>query len=369
MSAATSSATTVAEPVEAPRQARGTGTGDADDRTRRRSLMTRLLVRPEIGSLVGGFAIMVFFLAVAPSFRNLDNIGTILYQASTIGMMAVPIAMLMIGGEFDLSAGVLVTTAGLAAALLGWWFNLNVWAAVGLALLVTLAVGLVNGLLLVRTKLPSFLTTLSTFFVLQGMNLGLTRWVTGNVSTHQIADMQGWESARRVFASQFALQVAGHSITLRITLLFWLLLTMLGAWIMLRTRQGNWVLAVGGDADAARASGVPVRRTKVALYLFVAFCAWLSGMHLLFGYGVVQSGEGVGKEFIYIIAAVIGGCLMNGGFGSVVGASVGALIYGMTQLGINYAGWNPDWFKTFLGVMLLASTLLNVWLKRKAEQR
>ena len=92
-------------------------------------------------------------------------------------------------------------------------------------------------------------------------------------------------------------------------------------------------------------------------------------MHLLFGYGVVQSGEGVGKEFIYIIAAVIGGCLTTGGFGSVIGASVGALIYGMTQLGINYAGWNPDWFKTFLGVMLLGSTLLNVYLKRKAEQR
>ncbi|MGO4957497.1 ABC transporter permease [Luteococcus sp. Sow4_B9] len=340
-----------------------------DDRTRRRSLATRLLVRPEIGSLVGGLAIMIFFLAVAPSFRNLDNVGTILYQASTIGMMAVPVAMLMIGGEFDLSAGVLVTTAGLAAALLSWWFNLNVWVGVLLALLVTLAIGLVNGLLLVRTKLPSFLTTLSTFFVLQGVNLGVTRWVSGNVSSAAIDDMEGWDSARKLFASQFALQLGEHTVTLRMTLLFWLLLTIVGAWVMLRTRQGNWVLAVGGDEAAARASGVPVRRTKVALYLFVAFCAWLSGMHLLFGYGVVQSGEGVGKEFIYIIAAVIGGCLMSGGFGSVVGASVGALIYGMTQLGINYAGWNPDWFKTFLGVMLLASTLLNVYLKRKAEQR
>lgn len=342
---------------------------NADDRTRRRPLVTRLLVRPEIGSLVASVAILVFFLAVAPSFRSLDNVGTILYQASTIGMMAVPIAMLLIGGEYDLSAGVLVTTAGLAAALLSWWFNLNVWVGVLLALLVALLCGLANGLLLVRTKLPSFLTSLSMFFVLQGVNLGVTRWVSGNVATNQIADMAGWSSAHAVFASQTTLHLGSHAITLRITLLFWLLLTLAGAWIMLRTRQGNWILAVGGDPNAARASGVPVRRTKVALYLFVAFSAWLSGMHLLFGYGVVQSGEGVGKEFIYIIAAVIGGCLTTGGFGSVVGASLGALIYGMTQLGINYAGWNPDWFKTFLGIMLLGSTLLNVWLKRKAETR
>ena len=339
----------------------------SDDRTRERGLATRLLVRPEIGSLVGGLAILIFFLVVAPSFRNIDNIGTILYQASTIGMMAVPIAMLLIGGEYDLSAGVLVTSAGLAAALLTWTLNLNVWVGVLLALVVTLLLGLVSGLLLVRTKLPSFLTSLSMFFVLQGANLGITRWIAGNVASNPIDDMAGWNSARQVFASQTVVHLGGHSITLRITILYWLLLTLFGAWIMLRTRQGNWVLAVGGDESAARASGVPVRRTKVALYLFVAFSAWLSGMHLLFGYGVVQSGEGVGKEFIYIIAAVIGGCLTTGGFGSVIGASVGALIYGMTQLGINYAGWNPDWFKTFLGVMLIAATLVNMYVKKKAD--
>ena len=148
----------------------------------------------------------------------------------------------------------------------------------------------------------------------------------------------------------------------------------------MRGRWGEPVLGVGqvaaqpgeedgGDEAAARASGVPVRRTKIALYVFVAVSAWLLGMHLLFGYGVVQSGEGVGNEFVYIIAAVVGGCLLTGGFGSVLGSAVGALIYGMTSLGINYAGWNADWFKTFLGVMLLLATLVNLWLKQKAERR
>jgi simple sugar transport system permease protein len=101
----------------------------------------------------------------------------------------------------------------------------------------------------------------------------------------------------------------------------------------------------------------------------VGLAAWFSGMHLLFEYNSLQSGEGVGKEFIFIIAAVIGGCLLTGGYGSIVGASVGALIFGMTQLGITYAGWNPDWFKTFLGVMLLLATIVNTYVKRKADAR
>lgn len=342
----------------------------SDDRTRSRGLATRLLLRPEIGSLVAALVIFAFFLAVAPSFRNVDNTGTVLYNASTIGIMAVPVALLMIGGEFDLSAGVLVTTSGLAAAELAWWFNFNVWVGIVLALVVALLVGLVNGLLLTRTRLPSFLTTLATFFVLQGVNLGITRWVAGGVTSPAINDMAGFSSAQAVFAHEWTLSLPGHhAVHLKVTILFWLLLTLFATWLLLRNRYGNWFFAVGGDEHAARASGVPVRRTKVSLYLGVAFCAWLMGMHNLFNYQVVQSGDGVGNEFIYIIAAVIGGCLLTGGMGSVVGATVGALIYGMTQLGINYAGWNPDWFKAFLGVMLLGSTLVNVWLKRKAEQR
>lgn len=340
-----------------------------DDRSRSRSLATRLLVRPEIGSLVATLVILGFFLVVAPSFRNIDNAGTVLYNASTIGIMAVPIALLMIGGQFDLSAGVLVTTSGLAAAHLTWWFNFNVWVGVGLALVLALLVGLANGLLLTRTRLPSFLTTLAMFFVLQGVNLGVTRWVEGGVTSPTISDMAGFRSAHALFAPEWTLTLGSHTLHLKVTILFWVVLTAAGAWTLLRTRQGNWIFAVGGEATAARASGVPVRRTTVALYLGVAFCAWLAGMHSLFAYSVVQSGDGVGNEFIYIIAAVIGGCLLTGGSGSVVGAALGALIYGMTQLGINYAGWNPDWFKAFLGVMLLGSTLVNVWLKRKAERR
>ncbi len=277
--------------------------------------------------------------------------------------MAVPVALLMIGGEFDLSAGVLVTTAALTSSMVSYQLTANVWVGVGVSLLAALAVGLFNGFLLTRTRLPSFIVTLGTFLMLTGLNLGVTKLVSGTVSTKTIADMEGFPSARAVFASELTLGGA----TLKVTILWWLGLVAAATWILLRTRFGNWVFAVGGSADAARAVGVPVRRTKILLYAGVAFGAWIAGQHLLFSFDAVQSGEGVGNELIYIIAAVIGGCLITGGYGSAVGSAVGALIFGMTGKGIVYAEWNPDWFTFFLGAMLLLATLLNAWVRKRAE--
>jgi simple sugar transport system permease protein len=337
----------------------------SDDRVRTRSRAAELFGRPEVGALIGALAVALLFLSVAPAFRHLANVGTILYGSSTIGIMAVAVSLLMIGGEFDLSAGVGVTTSALTASLTAWNFGLNVWAGIILALILSLAIGAFNGYLLHVTGLPSFLVTLGTFFVLQGVNLAVTRLVTGGVASNDIGDMDGFAAAQKVFASSFQI----GPVEVKITIIYWILLTILGGWLLLRTRVGNWIFAVGGDAAAARAVGVPVVATKIGLFMGVGFCAWIAGMHLLFNYNVVQSGQGLGNEFIYIIAAVIGGCLLTGGYGSVVGASIGALIFGMTQLGISYAGWNPDWFKTFLGVMLILATLVNLYVKRKADAR
>jgi simple sugar transport system permease protein len=192
-----------------------------DDRVATRSLVVRMLRRPEVGSLVGAIVIFALFMLVAVPFRNVANIGTILYGASTIGIMAVPVALLMIGGEFDLSAGVAVTTAGLSASLLAWNFGLNVWVGVILALALSLGVGAFNGWLLFKTGLPSFLVTLGTFFVLQGVNLGVTRLLTGNVATADISDMDGFTSAQAVFGSEIAL----GPVTLKVTVLYWVVPT------------------------------------------------------------------------------------------------------------------------------------------------
>ena len=338
---------------------------ETDDRVESKGAVNLILARPEVGALIGAVVVAVLFLAVAPSFRSAGNTGTILYAAAAIGVMAVGVSLLMVGGEFDLSTGVAATASGITAALVAWNFGLNVWVGVIAALVFSLLVGAFNGWLLMRTGLPSFLVTLGTFFILQGANLAVTRLVGGTVSTPTISDMAGYESARSVFAWEVSL----GPVSIKALVVYWIVLVVVAALVLQRSRIGNWIFAVGGDAEAARAVGVPVKAVKIGLFVFVGFCAWVLGMHLLFAYQVMQSAEGVGNEFIYIIAAVVGGCLLTGGYGSVIGAALGALIFGMTQMGINYAGWNVDWFYTFLGVMLLLATLVNTFVQKKAGGR
>ncbi|CAL9382689.1 ABC transporter permease [Streptomyces collinus] len=341
------------------------GQKQSDGRTRRRPLALRLLARPEVGVFLGAVAVLVFFLFAAPPVRDGSSMANILYQSSTIGIMALPVALLMIGGEFDLSAGVAVITSALTASMLSYQLTMNVWVGVIVALLVSLAIGAFNGWLLVKTGLPSFLVTLGTFLILQGVNLAITKLVTGNVATDDISDMDGFAQAQKIFASTF--EVGG--VNVKITVVYWLVFAALATWVLLRTKYGNWIFAVGGNKHSARAVGVPVTFTKISLFMLVGFGAWFVGMHQLFSFNTVQSGEGVGQELIYIAAAVIGGCLLTGGYGSAIGPVFGAFMFGMVQQGIVYAGWNPDWFKAFLGVMLLGAVLINLWVQRTATRR
>ncbi|WP_067802925.1 ABC transporter permease [Actinomadura formosensis] len=336
----------------------------SDERLARRSPLRRLLGRPELGALLGAVALFVFFSIVADAFLRAGSFSTVLYASSTFGIMAVGVSLLMIGGEFDLSAGVMVTSSALIAALTAYQFTLNVWAGVVISLVLTLALGVVNGVLYVRTRLPSFIITLATFFMLAGLNLGVTKALTGNVASDSVRDMDGFGTARAIFASD----VGVLGVQVKITVFWWLLFVALATWLLLRTRLGNWIFAVGGSADSARAVGVPVARVKIGLFMGVAFCAWFSGMHLVFAFATVQSGEGVGNEFLYIICAVIGGCLLTGGYGSAIGAAIGAFIFGMTSKGIVYAEWNPDWFRFFLGAMLLIATVVNLIVRRRVER-
>lgn len=336
-----------------------------DDRLRASTGLARLTRRPELASLVGAVLIFALFMVVAPSFRSADAMATVLYASSTMGIMAVAVGLLMIGDEFDLSSGVAVTTAALAATMLNYNLHLNTWVGSLGALVVSLAIGALNGWLVTRTGIPSFLITLSAFLMLQGLNLAVTKLVTGQVATPVISDMEGFPTAHAVFAGSF--DVAG--VQVRATVLWWIGAVVLATWVLHRTRLGNWIFAVGGNPDAARAVGVPVTRVKIILFMTVGFAAWFVGQHTLYMFDSIQAGQGVGNEFLYIIAAVIGGCALTGGRGTAVGTAVGALIFGMTNQGIVYAGWNPDWFKFFLGAMLLFAVLTNTSFSRLTEGR
>ena len=339
---------------------------DTPDSTKpQRSLASRILTRPEFGAIAAAIVIFIFFFSVAAPFRTLPAFGTVLYAYSTIGIVAVGVALLMIGGEFDLSAGVSVVTSALVAALTCFQLSLNVWVGVLVSLIVALGVGFLNGYLVVRTGIPSFLITLATFFSLRGINLAVTKGITGTVASDNISELDGFASAKAIFAADIPLGF----MNIKITVLWWLVFTALASWILLRTRTGNWIFAVGGNAASARAVGVPVPKVKIGLFMGVGFLCWFYGMHLLFNSASVQSGLGVGNEFRYIIAAVVGGCLLTGGYGSAIGAAIGAFIFGMTEQGIVYAGFNPDWFFTFLGVMLLLAVGVNLYIRNYASTR
>jgi len=336
--------------------------GPLDERLARVGALARLLRRPELGAILGALVVLLFFAASAERFGSLSGAARWTDVASTLGIMAVAVALLMIGGEFDLSAGVMTGTSGLLMGVLATEAGLSLWLAIVLTFVFAAGIGLFNGVMVMRTGLPSFIVTLSTFFILQGVNLGVTKAITGTVRVAGLREVPGFESAQGVFASSFW---APHDF--RISVLWWIAITALATWVLTRTQIGNWIFGVGGDANAARNVGVPVARVKIGLFVMTSMAAALVGIMIALRLGSVQAGQGIGEEFNYIIAAVAGGCLLTGGYGSAVGASMGALIIGMTFIGIQFSGWNTDWRYLFLGVILLLAVLVNTAVRRRAE--
>ncbi len=193
--------------------------------------------------------------------------------------------------------------------------------------------------------------------------IGVTRLVTNQVLVSSIDKTAGFDTVRLVFDSEFRLFGA----TFHTTLVWWIVLTLIATWILMRTKHGNWIFAVGGDANAARNVGVPSNRVKIALFMTTAIAGWLVGMMYIARLRSAVASQGIGQEFVFIISAVIGGCLLTGGYGSAIGAAIGAIIFGMARVGIVFAGWDTDWFYSFLGIMLLVAVLVNQNTRRRAE--
>jgi simple sugar transport system permease protein len=340
-------------------------TPSRDERLARTSLTRKLLIRPEFGALAGAIVVWLLFASQARTVW-LSWLGTSTYveTSALYGLSALGVALLMIGGEFDLSTGVMVGTTGMFCALFSVHSGFNVIISLVLSLIIAMAIGFLNGYMVVRSGLPSFIITLGTFFSLRGFNLWLTQRVTGQTQVTGIQEASGYEFGRKVFAANmFHLGRAGFSVAI----LWFVVMTIIGAWVLSRSKVGNWIFAVGGNKDAARMVGVPANATKIGLFITVAVCGWVHGMVVLFQTSRSNVIEGVGQEFYFIIAAVLGGCLLTGGFGSVVGAALGCLILGMTQSGIPLAGWDNNLYYLFLGVILLVAAFSNEAIRRWAR--
>ena len=354
-----------------------------DERLREVSLLTKIMRRPELGALAGLVLVTIFFLSTADSSMfTLAGIMNILSPASQLGILAIAAALLMIGGEFDLSIGSMVAFTGL---VFGAFITLSGWpllVAIAATFVVAAVLGALNGQMVIRTRLPSFIVTLAFLFILRGLSLVGLKWATGgSTQMRGIGDQAGEGLIREIF-SGVAFEgvfswLAAHDVIAKfpngtptvtgmpVSIVWFILFALAATWLLLRTRAGNWIFAAGGDANAARNSGVPVDRVKTALFMLTAAAAALVAILTVLDAGSTDARRGFQKEFEAIIAAVIGGCLLTGGYGSAIGAFFGAIIFGMVSIGLTYTRFDSDWFQVFLGAMLLLAVLFNNFIRRK----
>ncbi len=363
-----------------------TRTVSADERVAATPLARRLMARPELGAVAGTILVFIFFGIVAggSGLFSAPGILNFLEVAAQLGIIAVAASMLMIGGEFDLSIGSMIGAAGVIIAIPAAQWGWPLWLCILLAFAIAAAIGYVNGLIVIKSGLPSFIVTLGGLYILRGLTIGFTRWITGRTQVSGLKALAQQDWLAPLFSGEVGqtlmvwLAKAGIIGTradgapaiqgIPMSIVWWFALTAAATWILLRTRVGNWIFACGGDPNAARNVGVPVSAVKIGLFMFTACAATLFACVQVLDAGSADTNRGLLKEFEAIIASVIGGCLLTGGYGSAIGASFGALIFGTVQMGIFYTGVNTDWFKVFLGVMMLIAVLFNSYIRRKVTE-
>lgn len=319
----------------------------------RRGLLGRLLMRPELTAVVGTIVVFLFFAIDAGDKGFLSDTGTRNYLevAAEVGIITVPVCLLLIAGEFDLSVGAMIGAGGILFAYPVVEHGWPLWLAVIFALAASAGIGFVNGMLVVRTGIPSFLVTLASMFVLSGATLAVTNSLTGATSVSGIQEQVGDSWLAGLFD--------GHVGSFSVSIVWWLALTAIAAYVLDGLRAGNWIYASGGNVDAAYKTGVPVRRVKVMLFMCTSMAATLVAILATFAIDSADVSRGTGKEFQAATAAVIGGTLISGGSGSPVGAAVGALLFGMVSQGFFFTSIDDNWFQAFLGLMLLLAVIVN----------
>jgi simple sugar transport system permease protein len=258
----------------------------------------------------------------------------------------------------------MIGASGMIIALLSAEYGWNIWPAIAVAFLFAMIIGFLNGVIVIRTGLPSFIVTLATLFIIRGATIGITRSITGRTQVGRLQEVDGYISAHRAFASELEIGGAGFPISIA----WWLLAAAIATWVLLRTPFGNWIFGVGGNPDAARNVGVPVDRVKILLFMTTAAAACLVAVIQVLSVRGADVLRGQFREFFAIVAVVIGGTLLTGGYGTAIGAVLGALIYGMVSQGIVFAGIDADWFQVVLGGMLLGAVLVNRYIRSRAME-
>ena len=308
---------------------------------------------------------MFFAIFAHDGFLSVQGTKSYLQVSSEIGILAIGVALLMISGEFDLSIGSLIGFSSMSITLLTVEANLSMPVASILTLIMVVFIGYCNGITVVKSGLPSFIITLGSLFMVRGVTIAVSKIVTGRTQLGGLEESRGYNIMSSLFSNSLTISETDFPISI----LWWVLFGIIGYLLLKHTQIGNWIFATGASKESAKLKGIPVDRVKTSLFMLTAFCAWFIAITQVTTFGGADVLRGEQKEFIAIIAAVIGGTLLTGGYGSIIGAMIGALIFGIVKQGIIFAGADADWFQVFMGVMLISAVLVNGVFRKKYAHR
>lgn len=307
------------------------------------------LRRPEAGATLSLFGVVAFYIAFGGvDIARLLGAASWVNFAANLGIVAIPVGLLMIAGELDISIGAMIPAGSMTTAILTGYFELPMVVGMLGALGLGVVVGLVNGILTVRTSVPSLIVTLGTLVAMQGIVLSASVLLTGNASV--ALDAPDW--ARRIFGSLIG---PSH----QVIILWWVGLTLVFAFVLHQTRLGNWIFAMGGDKVSARNAGIPTSRLTIGLFVLSAVSASFVGMCQAILFNSAQVSGGMSFIFNAIVSVVVGGVLLTGGFGSVIGIFIGTLTFAIVNQGIYFTGFDRNWSNLIIGVTLLLAVAMN----------
>ncbi|AYM83577.1 ABC transporter permease [Agrobacterium radiobacter] len=311
-----------------------------------------LLRRPESGAFLGLVFVLAFFVVFGSiEFLKPAGAASWLNVAANLGIVAIPVGLLMISGELDISIGAMIPAGALTVAIISGYYGMPIWLGIIGALCLGVLVGLINGFLVIRTVVPSLIVTLGTLFAVQGLILGFSVLLTGTTSV-ALSPAQSGPIAKFLFG-----QFIGGSF--QVSIIWWLLLTAIYVFYVHYSPFGNWIFAMGGDRVSARNAGIPTDKLTVTLFVLSSVSASFVGVCQAILFNVAQVSAGMTFIFNSIIAVVVGGVLLTGGFGSVIGIFLGTITFAIVNQGIYFTAFDRNWSSLIIGVMLLLAVLMN----------
>jgi simple sugar transport system permease protein len=313
-------------------------------------LISGLFRRPAAASIVSLLGVLVFYVLIGNvDLGKLFNAASWLNYAARIGIVALPVGLLMISGEIDISIGAMIPAGAMTTAIISGHYELPIIVGMLGALAVGVIVGTVNGYLAVKTTVPTLIITLATLVGMQGVVLAGSRLLTGSASVPLTAP----EWAKTTFGS---LMFDGNH---QVVIVWWILLAVVFWFVLHQSKYGNWIFAMGGDKESARNAGIPVDRLTITLFILTATSASFVGMCHAILFNSAQVSGGMNDIFNIIVSVVVGGVLLTGGFGSVTGVFFGTLTFAIVNKGIDFTSIDRNWSNLIIGIMLLFAVAMN----------